>query len=263
MKILLIAINLILSGLVLYSGMALLRTNGASGFELKTGKDRKAKTTKERLPVEKKDTGAPLLVLRDPGEAGRIVVAKNIFDPQRCPNAVGGRGARSGGTLSLVGIYRVGDIQGAIILTKNGSRTAAAANPGRTAVRTTSGPTRTGVQSVAQSNIPNQCYFRLGEILPNGYTLSQIDPTQVTLTRGSSKMVLPLALASENASSGTPAQTRTNPLQQMLQLMQRSVDMQQMQQMNMMRMMRTQPQNNAGSTPTRSTNTRGRSTQSR
>ena len=75
--------------------------------------------------------------------------------------------------------------------------------------------------------------------------------------RGSSRMTLDLAMASENNTVRRNVRRNNNPMQQMLNLMRQSVGMQQMQQMNMMRMMRNN-QNN--STPARrgSTNSRRR-----
>ena len=106
---------------------------------------------------------------------------------------------------------------------------------------------------------PIQCYFRQGDLLPNGYTLARVDGASVTLSRGANQLVLPLALASENAPKSSGRRNTANPMQQMVQLMQQSVNMQQMQQMNMMRMMRNQ-QSNPGTSnrnaPARSTRNR-------
>ena len=100
----------------------------------------------------------------------------------------------------------------------------------------------------------NRQFFRLGDTLPNGYALTSVSGNQAILMRGSSRMTLDLAMASENNTVRRNVRRNTNPMQQMLDLMRRSVGMQQMQQMNMMRMMR----NNQSGTPARGGSTNGR-----
>ncbi len=163
-------------------------------------------------------------------EAASVIVNKNVFDPQRTGGAVG-RGAV---TYTLVGFYRVGSTQGAIITAKGGRRPA---------------------------NGSNKQYFRIGDILPNGYTLTAIENNQAVLMRGSSRMTLDMAYASEgvNVRSNT-RRSNVNPMQQMVNLMQQSIGMQQRQQMQQMNMMRMMRDNQSGSAPARggSTNSRRR-----
>lgn len=163
-------------------------------------------------------------------EAAAVIVRKNIFDTQRTGGAAAGRG---GTTYTLVGIYRVKNTQGAIIMSKGGIR---------------------------RGNMPIKQFFRVGETLPNGYTLSEINNNQAVLMRGSSRMTLDMAFASESNTTRSVARPNTNPMQQMLNLMQQSIGMQQRQQMNMMRMMQNNNSNNrpGGNTSRGSTNRRGR-----
>ncbi len=154
-------------------------------------------------------------------ESASIIAGKNVFNPQR-GGLTGGRGVI---TYSLVGIFKVGNVQGAIILTKGG--------PGGSQVKQR---------------------FMLGDTLPNGYTLEQVQTNQVVLVNGSSKMVLTQALPSENFPSSGGRRRQPNQMQQMLDLMRQSVRSQQMQNMNMMQMMR----NNQGNMPQRGGSTNGR-----
>ena len=163
-------------------------------------------------------------------EAANVIVNKNVFDPQRTGGAVG-RGAV---TYTLVGFYRVGKTQGAIITAKGGRNTAKGSN---------------------------KQYYRIGDTLPNGYALTAIENNQAVLMRGASRMTLDMAYASEgmNVRSNT-RRTNVNPMQQMVNLMQQSIGMQQRQQMQQMNMMRMMRNNQSGSAPARggSTNSRRR-----
>lgn len=224
MKKLLIFGNTILAFLLALSLWGALA--GSTGSTLEVGKKKnrnKAKTTA--------GTAAPTPVkFKVPGseEAVSMIVRKNVFDPQRTGGAAGGRGVA---TYTLVGIYRVNKTQGAIITSKGGVR---------------------------RGNMPVKQFFRVGDTLPNGYTLSEIGNNQVILNRGASRMTLDMAYSSEGNSVRSTARRNTNPMQQMLNLMQQSIGMQQRQQMNMMRMM--QQNNRSGSTSNSrgSTNRRGR-----
>lgn len=161
-------------------------------------------------------------------EAAAVIVRKNVFDTQRTGGVAGGRG---GTTYSLVGIYRINKTQGAIILSKGGVR---------------------------RGNMPIKQFFRVGDTLPNGYTLSAINGNQAVLMRGSSRMTLDMAFASESNTSRSTARPNTNPMQQMLNLMHQSIGMQQRQQMNMMRMMQNNNNRSGGNSSRGSTNRRGR-----
>lgn len=193
-----------------------------NGVELEVGKKKKRSKTvvAATIPAPSK--------FKVPGseEAVSTIVRKNVFDTQRTGGAVGGRGA----TYTLVGIYRVNKTQGAIIKSQGGIR---------------------------RGNMPVKQFYRVGDELPNGYTLSSINNNQAILMKGSSRMTLDLALSSEGNTVRSNVRRNTNPMQQMLNLMQQSIGMQQRQQMNMMRMM--QNNNRSGGSSSRgSTNRRGR-----
>lgn len=221
MKKLLIAGNVVLAFLLAISLWGAF--SGGSDVKLEVGK--KKKRTKS---VTAATAPAPAK-FKVPGseEAAATIVRKNVFDTQRTGGAAWGRGA----TYTLVGIYRVNKTQGAIITSKGGVR---------------------------RGNMPIKQFFRVGDTLPNGYTLSEINGNQAILMRGASRMTLDLAYSSQGNAPRNTARRNTNPMQQMLNLMQQSIGMQQRQQMNMMRMMQ-QNNNRSSSTSSRgSTNRRGR-----
>ena len=222
MKKLLIAGNVILAFLLAISLWGAFA--GSNDVKLEVGK--KKKRTKS---VTAATAPAPAK-FKVPGseEAAATIVRKNVFDTQRTGGAAGGRGVA---TYTLVGIYRVNKTQGAIITSKGGVR---------------------------RGNMPIKQFFRVGDTLPNGYTLSEINGNQAILMRGASRMTLDLAYSSQGYTTRNTARRNTNPMQQMLNLMQQSIGMQQRQQMNMMRMMQ-QNNNRSSSTSSRgSTNRRGR-----
>ena len=226
MKKLLIGINCVLAFLLAltvwgaFSSAALPET----AMAVKKKKNSKTATTNAVAAVEPKNT------FQFPGaaEAGSIAVRKNIFDVQRTGGSTGGRFST---TYSLVGIIKAGNAQSAVILAKGGNARTNAMN--------------------------NKQYYRVGETLPNGYTLSKINADGVVLSRGSSTMNLPLAQASENVPTAGRRRTQPNQMQQMLDLMRQQMGMQQRQQMDMMRMMRGN-HGNSSSGRSGSTNSRGR-----
>ncbi len=221
MKKLLICVNTVLAFLLVLSLWGAF--GGTGNVKLEVGK--KKNSRKSAAPVA---PAAPAkFKVAGSEEAVSVIVRKNIFDSQRVGGATGGRGVA---TYTLVGIYKVNKTQGAIITSKGGFR---------------------------RGNMPVQQFFRVGDTLPNGYTLAEISNNQAILMRGASRMTLDMAQASEsNSSRGTVRRNNANPMQQMLNLMQQSIGMQQRQQMNMMRMMQ---QNNSNSSSSRgSTNRRGR-----
>ncbi len=222
MKKLLVIVNTVLIFLL---GMSVLGAFfGGSGEKLEVGKKKTARKSQ--------DAPAPAAVpqkfkVPSSDEAVSIIVNKNVFDTQRTGGVTGRGGAVA---YTLVGFYRVGSSQGAIITSKGNVRN--------------------------RNGMPNKQYFRVGETLPNGYTLSATENNQAILSRGSSTMNLSLAFASEVTSGGggNRRPQQTNPMQQMVNLMQQSIGMQRMQQMNMMQMMRNNRSGNSnrgGSTNSR------------
>ena len=222
MKKLLVTVNAVLIFLL---GMSVLGAFfGGSGDKLEVGKKKSARKSQE---AQIQSAPAPQkFKVPASDEAVSIIVNKNVFDTQR----TGGATVRGGAVAyTLVGFYRVGNSQGAIITSKGNVRN--------------------------RNGMPNKQYFRVGETLPNGYTLSAIENNQAILSRGSSTMNLTLAYASEaTATRSNSRPQQANPMQQMVNLMQQSIGMQRMQQMNMMQMMR----NNQSGNSNRGGSTNGR-----
>ena len=219
MKKLLIGCNAILAFLLMISLWGAF--SGSSDVKLEVGKKKNRSKTVAAATVP-----APSK-FKVPGseEAVSTIVRKNVFDTQRTGGAAGGRGA----TYTLVGIYRVNKTQGAIIKSQGGIR---------------------------RGNMPVKQFYRVGETLPNGYTLSSISNNQAILMKGASRMTLDLALASAGNTVRSNTRRNINPMQQMVNLMQQSIGMQHRQQMDMMRMMQQNNRSNSGSRG--STNRRGR-----
>lgn len=223
MKKFLIAVNAVLAFFLIFSLWGAFFSGEKETLEV--GKKKNQRKTQNAASVTVPAVRKKLLP--DSQKAANSVVRKNIFDPQRSGGVTGGRG-RGAVTYSLVGFYKVNKTQGAIIMTKGGGR----------------------------SNQPVKQYFKVGEVLPNGYTLSAINNNQAVLSRGESRMTLNMAQASENNTVRRTVRRNVNPMQQMLNLMQQSVGMQQRQQMNMMRWM--QNNQNSGNRSRGSTNSRRR-----
>ena len=207
------------------------------------------------------------------------IVDNNIFNPDRCPNAVfGGRGRSARVELTLVGTFEIGVSKGAIILQKTssenrnfpnmtgmmggpgmgpgggdqsgqqsgGSRNSAANRQGAGRNRFSGGGNRAGAAggdsaAVGQATAVKQ-YVRVGETLSNGYTLTEITRTGAVLTRGGDKMELELQDPSKNQS--TAAATNGNNRNNFLQQFQQMQQMQLMQNFQIMRMMRDSTRNN-------------------
>ena len=180
------------------------------------------------------------------------IVNNNLFNYFRNPNAQTGRGGRV--QLTLVGIVDTADRKGAVILQKGGNnqrhfpfRPGMGGMPmgnmgmGRMGMGMNMGNNAQQIQQAPQQ------YVRLGETLSNGYTLTEVTRTSVTLTRnGGGKMVLELQEASKNQPQAARRTTPQNPIVQQMQQMQRMQMVQNMQMMRMMRQNMQQNNNNAG-----------------
>ncbi len=270
MKTLLLAINLLLAALVVWS--AAKRFGAIAGGPQVEYTVKKTPRTKPSSPVKPQKIESPRNKIQDPVAT---LIEKNIFDQDRCPNAnvPGGRNTRV--ELSLVGTFTVGSSAGAIILQKTsagnrnfwnfmggfpggpggpaGGRQMGIANQGGSnrngprGRRAPGGRNRTGNTRTAQGidnrnpqgNVVYKQYVRLGETLSNGYTLTEVNFNKVTLRRGSDKLELELLDASQNAPQTAQNQNRrTSRGNQFMQIMQNMQRMQFMQNMQMMRMMR-------------------------
>ncbi|WP_294503324.1 hypothetical protein [uncultured Victivallis sp.] len=209
------------------------------------------------------------------------IIDNNIFNSDRCPNAMFGRGRSTRIELTLVGTFEIDGVKGAIIKQKAGSsnnRGGFMGGPGGPGGRwggrnnssnsNTRSPIRVqfvdGVwrnfggtdaatlqqQQQREQTLTLRQYVRVGETLSNGYTLEEVSRTGAVLTRGSDRMELEIqdpSLGIATASGTT--QRRPNFFQQMQQMQQ----MQMRQNFQMMRMMqRTLQQNqNRGNTGNR------------
>lgn len=113
MKFVLVAVNLLLA-LWLLASVGSRFSRGSSGKE--------AFSVKKSDPGKKTAGAVGVAVKKAPVESIDSLVAtiidNNIFNPDRCPNAVFGRGRSSRVELSLVGTFEIGTRKGAIILQK-------------------------------------------------------------------------------------------------------------------------------------------------
>lgn len=290
MKTLLLAVNLLLAALVVWS--AAKRFGAIAGGPQVEYTVKKTPRTKPSSPVKPQKIELPRNKIQDPVAT---LIEKNIFDQDRCPNAnvPGGRNTRV--ELSLVGTFTVGSSAGAIILQKTsagnrnfwnfmggfpggpggpaGGRQMGIANQGGSnrngprGRRAPGGRNRTGNTRTAQGidnrppqgNVVYKQYVRLGETLSNGYTLTEVNFNKVTLRRGSDKLELELLDASQNAPQTAQNQNRrTSRGNQFMQIMQNMQRMQFMQNMQMMRMMRDNRRGAAPPNPRTNNRARGR-----
>ena len=297
MKTLLLAVNLLLAALVVWS--AAKRFGAIAGEPQVEYTVKKTPRTKPSSPVKPQKIELPRNKIQDPVAT---LIEKNIFDQDRCPNAnvPGGRNTRV--ELSLVGTFTVGSSAGAIILQKTsagnrnfwnfmggfpggpggpaGGRQMGIANQGGSnrngprgsnqngprgrrapGGRNRTGNTRTaqGIDNRTQGNVVYKQYVRLGETLSNGYTLTEVNFNKVTLRRGSDKLELELLDASQNAPQTAQNQNRrTSRGNQFMQIMQNMQRMQFMQNMQMMRMMRDNRRGAAPPNPRTNNRARGR-----
>ena len=228
MKKLLVIINCVLGVLVLIvliSNLAGLRKEKQT-FEVKkrTAKRGQSQETVKRssleIPVEKQV---------------ETIVNSDIFNPERTPNvSPWGRGRTQ---ITLVGTFKVGKMEGAIILQQSNNRFQHQSrmgammshdammqmmqqninrrqnNPqGNTPQGRRMGSMRQRwsmlnpqlARQLAGDNqqTPIKQYVRVGETLANGYTLTEVTRTKAILTKGGDKMELELQDPSKNIARG-------------------------------------------------------------
>ncbi len=205
MKIWLILLNLLLAGGVTQQAVKLFR-HESDAVEYTVGRDRSkpVKNTAAR-PTGKSDAMTP-------GEAVQLIVGANIFNLARCPDAQSGRWGGNSAQMSLLGVYRIGTTQGAIIQQKR--------NSGRRGP----GNWRQGQGQTATAEKPLKQFLRLGESLENGYTLTAVHDDRIVLSRGGGQLELKLETASKNlpatiAAAAAAAQQNRPTAQQMQQIM--------------------------------------------
>ena len=176
-------------------------------------KDRKS-TSVQNTAATAKGSALP-----DYEDAVLSVNRKNIFDLNRCPETLSARG---GSQIALLGTYTVGPLRGAIFKQSQQVR------------RVPYGPmiNRGGRQQQQTRQIPLKRFVKLGETLENGYTLTEVYPNQVVLSRGGGTTEMYLERASTNSPASLAAaaaaarrarpsaqQVQTTMMRQQLQMM--------------------------------------------
>ena len=202
MKIWLLLLNLLLAGGVAHQAVTLFR-NDVPEVEYTVGKDRSRKT--KETPKSTPEKSAAMT----PREAAGLIIGANIFNLTRCPDAQSGRWGGNSAQMSLLGVYRIGSYQGAIIQQKRNTRR----GPGNWRNR--------NQNTTAEK--PLKQFLRLGESLENGYTLTAVHDDYIVLSRGSGQLELKLETASKNLPStiaaAAAAQRQNRPNAQQIQQM--------------------------------------------
>ncbi|MFZ2657118.1 MAG: hypothetical protein WAX69_19445 [Victivallales bacterium] len=118
----------------------------------------------------------------------------NLFSPYRSGDGGPLLGAGRPVGMELLGVSRLGDVAGAIIIDKSPSMAAPSAQPLR--IRGTRGG---GASAAAapQANAPK--FWKLGEQLQNGFFLTEVNNDSVVLSRGREQIVLKLDYASQES----------------------------------------------------------------
>lgn len=177
------------------------------------------------------------------------IASNNIFDTSKVSGAFS---QRSNATLKLVGISRIGDTAGAVILQTTSSNTNNRNPMQRTTTTTTT----------ADKDYSFKQFIRLGETNSSGYTLSEIKTKSVVLTRGGERLELALQDASENSPSSTTNST-ANQTATPRQNMQDAMNTQMMMNSQMMMMMqRVMNQQSRGTSTSTVSGSRGGTTSS-
>ncbi len=215
MKIGLILLNFLLACGVVYEVCGLFTKDGKVQYVAK------ARTVKSGDASATKQATTPKKNKMSNNEASQILLASNIFDVSRCPEAVNSRGGGSA-QMALLGIYQVGDCRGAIIQQKRNSN-----NRRPPWIRNNNNTSQ-------QSTPPLKQFLRVGESLENGYVLKEIGEDSVTLSRGGGRLELTLETASKNSPSALAAAAAASK--------QNRPSTQEMQQMMMVRGMRVMEQ---------------------
>ena len=251
MKIALYLINAILAISILYQGSKFF-----------TSKPEKKAT---KVKVEKKNTPKKSIAkvsvkqVTPPVDEVKTITQADLFNNKRNPS--GNSFGRV--ELSLVGTFKVGKNEGAIIIQKSNQRRpfmSMMGNPraGATPMMPMGGGFRQRF-ALNNNNTQNQGtkqYVRVGETLSNGYTLAAITRTSATLTRNGEKMELELQDPSKNQNQSRSNRNRQPNAQQQLQWAQLQT---QRQLMHMMMNMQRNNYNNNNSTRSSNQGNRGRS----
>ncbi|MDD3116672.1 MAG: hypothetical protein PHO45_04815 [Victivallaceae bacterium] len=209
MKALLIVLNLALALGALWGVSSLFKTEEKVVYS--AGRERSESRPESRSKIV--GTTPKAITAED---AELMITRNNLFNINRCPDAVAGRGGRTANTqLALVGIYKVGPNQGAVIRqTRQARRNFFTRN-----------------NNNQQQQAAPQQFFRIGDTLENGYTLKSVGSNSVTLSRSGSNMELQLESAGQNVTAAQASQ------QAAAQRPRNAAEMQQMMMMGQMRMM--------------------------
>ena len=232
MRKLLITVNIILGVFLLWGfaeNIAASNTSAANKNQIKllplpknTKSDNKNKSAGQQLPQI--------------DEAAKKIIALDVFNNVRSPLA-NVRNSRT--QLTLVGIFRCGKTEGAIIRQNNSNRQF---NPYLAQMMMQSGMMNRGGMGGNRGGMMNRGgmgggrftnwsqmsgrsagaekqYVRVGDTLSNGYTLAEVTRTGATLIRGNDRIELELQDPSKNRASANRSSNnrRANPTQQFQQ----------------------------------------------
>ena len=205
MRTILIVINVLLA-VWLLAAVASHLTGGDGGAEVFSVKQSGSKKSAPAASAATPKTVTPLSL----DSRMATIIDNNIFNSERCPNAVFGRGRSTRIELTLVGTFEIGGVKGAIIKQKAGSsnnRGNFMGGPGgrwggrNNSSANTRSPIRVqlvdGVwrnfggtdaatlqqQQQREQTLTLRQYVRVGETLSNGYTLEEVSRTGAVLTR--------------------------------------------------------------------------------
>jgi len=156
------------------------------------------KSTETRNSPETQSAGAvkPSFVSQNSwsGNEGEFIKSKNIFDSNRCTtaNVMGRNNSQKQLDMNLVGVFKLGESEGAIILQK-AKRQNQMPRPGQ--------PPNFQGNNNTKKTVDNSVYKQyvlLGETLSNGYKLQSVTRMTATLTKGSETLELSLLDPSKN-----------------------------------------------------------------
>lgn len=206
------------------------------GGNIKSLKDSSGKITvpkrQAKAAAEEKKSAEQQKIMTD-DEKVTAILEGDIFNPDRSPLLGSGGSGRS--EMTLAGTYRVGKVQGAIVIVRNRQRQFNPFMPmfsfgqggpgGMQNQRLANGRLGSTRQRFIQNNpmqnqllTGNKQSIRVGGTLSNGYTLTSVGRASATLVRGSDRVELvlqdPSKVKSGNRGSSRP---RMNPQQQFMQ----------------------------------------------
>lgn len=266
MKNLLVAVNCILSVVIVILFISNVSKLGGGKPEFEV-KKRSAKKVQAAEPAKRTKLEIA------PEKQIETIVNSDIFNPERAPNvSAWGRGRTQ---ISLVGTFKVGKIEGAIILQQVSNRFNSPASrmgammshdamaqmmnarpqqgAGTNAQQRPRGSMRQRwsmlnpqlAQQLAgdrSTNTPIKQYVRVGETLANGYTLAEVTRTKAVLTKGGDKMELELQDPSKNQAQRRSTARRGNSWREFQQTQIRT----QQQMLRMMYMMQSRMRSGGG-----------------